>query len=230
MQCCKHLIAAVLGAILSQQYANASWDLTADWNPPANPNVAWSYGEISGAGGSFTALAWVPGNYPNAVGLYGSLSGAFVYQNSAATPYYGIAPGQISIESDFGSAAVQWTAPATGNYNIAVTMGGTTAWENGPGYGNNFAQYAGLDINGNIQTPSSFVNNVMSWDINGVALTAGAAVDAYVINPGYANCGNTETTFRVTAVPEPTTLVAGALLLLPFGFSTLRILRRKQTA
>jgi hypothetical protein len=31
-------------------------------------------------------------------------------------------------------------------------------------------------------------------------------------------------------VPEPTTMVAGALLLLPFGASTLRILRRKQTA
>ena len=31
-------------------------------------------------------------------------------------------------------------------------------------------------------------------------------------------------------VPEPTTMVAGALLLLPFGASTLRMLRRKQTA
>jgi hypothetical protein len=35
-------------------------------------------------------------------------------------------------------------------------------------------------------------------------------------------------TFSV--VPEPTTMIAGALLLLPFGASTLRILRRKQTA
>ena len=31
----------------------------------------------------------------------------------------------------------------------------------------------------------------------------------------------------VTAVPEPTTCIAGALLLLPFGASTLRSLRRK---
>ena len=29
------------------------------------------------------------------------------------------------------------------------------------------------------------------------------------------------------AVPEPTTMIAGALLLLPFGLSTLRMLRRK---
>jgi hypothetical protein len=34
----------------------------------------------------------------------------------------------------------------------------------------------------------------------------------------------------VTAVPEPTTLISGALLLLPFGASTLRILRKRQGA
>jgi hypothetical protein len=33
--------------------------------------------------------------------------------------------------------------------------------------------------------------------------------------------------FQFTPVPEPTTMVAGALLLLPFGASTLRILRRR---
>ena len=33
--------------------------------------------------------------------------------------------------------------------------------------------------------------------------------------------------FQFSAVPEPTTMVAGALLLLPFGASTLRILRKR---
>lgn len=37
-------------------------------------------------------------------------------------------------------------------------------------------------------------------------------------------------TLSVTAVPEPTTMIAGALLLLPFGASTLRILRKNRTA
>ena len=38
--------------------------------------------------------------------------------------------------------------------------------------------------------------------------------------------------FAFSAVPEPTTMIAGALLLLPFGASTLRVLRRhrKQAA
>src|ERR1017187_516981 len=37
-------------------------------------------------------------------------------------------------------------------------------------------------------------------------------------------------TFKTIPVPEPTTMIAGALLLLPFGASTLRILRKRQTA
>jgi hypothetical protein len=35
---------------------------------------------------------------------------------------------------------------------------------------------------------------------------------------------------NVSVVPEPTTMVAGTMLLLPFAFSTVRILRRRQTA
>jgi hypothetical protein len=34
----------------------------------------------------------------------------------------------------------------------------------------------------------------------------------------------------LTPVPEPTTMLAGALLLLPFGASTLRVLRKTRTA
>jgi hypothetical protein len=36
--------------------------------------------------------------------------------------------------------------------------------------------------------------------------------------------------FHQTAVPEPSTVVAGALLLLPFGVSTLRILRKSKAS
>lgn len=37
-----------------------------------------------------------------------------------------------------------------------------------------------------------------------------------------------ETFFNVTPVPEPTTMIAGAMLLLPFGASTLRFMRNKR--
>jgi hypothetical protein len=42
--------------------------------------------------------------------------------------------------------------------------------------------------------------------------------------------GDIASTFDLAPVPEPTTMIAGALLLLPFGASTLRILRRNRTA
>lgn len=42
--------------------------------------------------------------------------------------------------------------------------------------------------------------------------------------------GTTPTYTPGTPVPEPTTMVAGALLLLPFGASTIRVLRRNKSA
>lgn len=42
--------------------------------------------------------------------------------------------------------------------------------------------------------------------------------------------GTVASTLDLAPVPEPTTMIAGALLLLPFGASTLRILRRNRTA
>jgi hypothetical protein len=191
-------------------YANV-WDLAADWNPPANPNGPWSYGQISGAGGTFTPLPWTSFVTDHTAGYYGEAGKAEgnVSQNTASWANYGINPGQIYLESDYGSAAVQWTAPATGHYEIVVAMGGTTSPETGPQgqdadqYGNYFAQYAGLDVNGVIQT-GSFANNVMSWSLD-LTLTGGSTIDAYVINPGYANGGSTQTEFTVTSIPDSNT-------------------------
>ena len=82
-------------------------------------------------------------------------------------------------------------------------------------------------------------------DIDGLNFYAGGInYNLSVYNPftstgGYydaanANLGNgatlTEVTLTLTAVPEPTTMIAGALLLLPLGASTLRILRKSRMA
>jgi hypothetical protein len=49
------------------------------------------------------------------------------------------------------------------------------------------------------------------------------------VSTGDGNNGNPATGFA-SAVPEPTTMVAGALLLLPFGASTMRFIRKNRTA
>ena len=162
-----------------------------------------------------------------ATGTYGDgngYDGAFVYQNATGSAGYGIANGQVSLESDWGNAAAQWTAPSTGVYDIAAAIGGTTATEvnaiTGTGYGNNFAQYAGLNISGVSQT-GSFVNNVYSWAFTDVSLLAGQTIDAYVINPGYANGGNTATELTITEVPDGG-LTAGFLGGVLVGLGALR--------
>jgi hypothetical protein len=55
----------------------------------------------------------------------------------------------------------------------------------------------------------------------------GLAVNS--IHGGFITISQVTQSFH-QAVPEPTTIIAGALLLLPFGASTLRILRKNRTA
>ena len=50
---------------------------------------------------------------------------------------------------------------------------------------------------------------------------------SYVLHGGLAVCGAAISDVALTAVPEPSTYIAGVLLLLPFGVSSLRSLRRK---
>ena len=81
--------------------------------------------------------------------------------------------------------------------------------------------------------------STIHWDYIGTSLTGGGTYgDILVVLTGmtgseFAN-GSIQDTYsqniQILAVPEPTTMVAGALLLLPFGASTLRILRKNRTA
>ena len=136
----------------------------------------------------------------------------FIYQNQAAVLDFGIAPGKVSLESDWGNAAVRWTAPSTGTYAFTVAVGGTLA--SGPGgFGNNFAQYAGVKVNGADAAADSFAGNLKQWAFT-VSLLAGATVDTFVRNPGFAAGGNTQTEISISVVPEP---ADGLLLALGFG-------------
>jgi hypothetical protein len=72
-----------------------------------------------------------------------------------------------------------------------------------------------------------WVNHSFLW----TALSTTAAFNAIYDNNTVAQ-GNDFALddLSLVAVPEPTTMIAGALLLLPFGASTLRMLRKRQAA
>ena len=64
----------------------------------------------------------------------------------------------------------------------------------------------------------------------GVGSSAGINYHAFADDVTLAFGANSTTYNFEVPVPEPTTMIAGALLLLPFGASTLRMLRKNRTA
>jgi hypothetical protein len=74
------------------------------------------------------------------------------------------------------------------------------------------------------------VGNAWWPDPDQAAMDATAAwMLGLTITGSYSILGNSGSD-SVTVVPEPTTMIAGALLLLPFGISTIRRLRKSRTA
>lgn len=196
---------AIIGTTIVGASAMAqTWNLAGDYATNSNPNGQWQYGEY--VSGSFSPLAWNAGTNSYGVGAAGN---AFVYQNTSGSLAYGIQNGEISLESDWGNAAVRWTAPSAGTYDFIISTGGLLA-NAGGGYGNNFALDGDVKVNGSSQTFTGSTSNgvikVKNW-VFSQSLNAGQTVDVVVMNPGFANGGNTQTKFAVTqAVPEPASM------------------------
>jgi hypothetical protein len=74
------------------------------------------------------------------------------------------------------------------------------------------------------------LGNSLAFTGNNPQFTSSGGDGSWAIG-GYGNVGgNLEVDFSYTPVPEPTTMVAGVMLLLPFGASTLRMLRKSRAA
>jgi hypothetical protein len=75
---------------------------------------------------------------------------------------------------------------------------------------------------------AAWINTILFNKFGGnLATWQGNAVNFYGVQVMNLTSGTTKNQDLLVAVPEPTTMIAGALLLLPFGASTLRMLRRK---
>ncbi|HZZ42062.1 MAG TPA: hypothetical protein VFE58_03930 [Tepidisphaeraceae bacterium] len=202
-----HAIMAAAPLFLAATTFAQSWSLANDFNGVDNPNGVWSYGYRDS--GSFVSFGTGSGSG------YGSGYLA-ISKNTAATPGYGIDPGQIALEADGGTPDARFIAQFASTYHFALDIGGTEAGEGG-GYGNHDAQNAGLLINGT-PVPGTYdpATNTYSWSFD-QSLSPGDTVDAYV-GAGFGG-GNTQAIFNIS-VPEPASL---SLLLTPALF-----LRRKR--
>jgi hypothetical protein len=114
-------------------------------------------------------------------------------------------------------ANVGWGTPASWiNYNGGVIGA----------FGNSWWAVHGTDPNS-----PDYYTGVTQGDINGLAGDMLAYQTYWTGEVQYQDADGTHTMdLQLNLVPEPTTMMAGALLLLPFGASTLRILRKARTA
>lgn len=144
------------------------------------------------------------------------------------------ASGQISATANpdgsyFATAGTLTVAPGgglvAGTYSLLNTGPGYAVWwcpTGGGGFGYNNLVYPGanpfLDGNGLMFVSADGNTGVNLW---------GNGVNSYTEmgKPPWLGINGTATLTAV--VPEPTTLLAGALMALPFGASVVRVLRRK---
>jgi hypothetical protein len=211
------VVACPLAAFVAETQAQ-TWDLAHDFSLASNPNGPWSYGARDSSGLTLCTdsrtmlwstglfLGWTFGDVP------------CVLLNAGSAQNFGIAAGHASLECDYLTPDARWTAPFDGAYHITLLIGSTDI--DGPdGGGDRHVAGAHLEINGALQAADSFVDNVKTWNRD-VFLEQGDIVDAWVAEA--FQYGNTDTTFTITAIPDPTTLSALALIATPL------VLRRRR--
>jgi hypothetical protein len=212
-----------IGAAATLVCASASaqtWDAGTDWLPPSNPYQVWSYGEYN-TQGTFEPLAWDVSNTEYDWDYTPGLGGA-VWKDTAGYAELGVNAGQLSLDSAYGTAVVQFSAPTTGDYSFDIAIGGSTQPENG-GQGNSLALNGFVAVAGTTVYRTSFVNNIKLWTFT-TPLTAGQAVDASVTANGVPGEANTALSFSVDAVPEPASFLA-----LGLGAAGLLARRKRQS-
>jgi len=217
------------------------YDAAADFSATSNPTGVWAYGWSQTLGSAFNldtaknpdllgvsgVVQWQGNQPPGADGnpsVFENTTGSTVQVGSITMQANSLAfhpgsGGQYSV--------VQFTAPSAGDYLISATfqgddsVGPTTTGVNVL-VGGNSVFTSIIDGFG----PSS----AKSLGSTLVSLSQNETVDFTVVLNGKFDYDSTGLQASVTSVPEPTTMIAGALLLLPFGASTLRILRKRQVA
>jgi len=246
MNNCKfRIIIGIVAAALSPIAASATivYDAAAGFSSSSNPSGVWSYGWSQTLGGSVTLDTDVQNLAPGVVQWRGDLSGdgnPSVFENTTASvASFGsisMQPGTLAFHPGSGGqySIVQFTAPAAGTYEISATFQGDDVDRTSTGV---FV----LANNSLIAGDSGYVNGFglgTGPTFNSlVHLSIGETVDFAVDYNGGPTGRNgqfyndsTGLSATITAVPEPTTMVAGAMLLLPFGMSALRRLRKSRAA
>lgn len=106
-------------------------------------------------------------------------------------------------------------------------MNGSTVWSSaGPFSGNAFSLKATGGLQVNYFLTAGQIANSLTYTFT----AAGADTITFQDLTGFDSNAGWIDNVRISAVPEPTTVIAGALLLLPLGASAIRFVRRNRGA
>jgi hypothetical protein len=166
------------------------------------------------------------GNSPQGAGtpIWTGPSSTFVDNGSfqtvtVTTPGLSLAPGNwfIGLYATDGNGASHWGL-ASLNSHLADNGGGGFNFNNGPVVGtwDDFSDFGDLAFSASLS--SGNLSTIGSWDGSTTVQPWGAPLSTAVYGQ----------TLVVPPVPEPSTFIAGALMLLPFGAQVIRRLRNRQ--
>jgi hypothetical protein len=222
----KKSLAAALGVsvVLAGQatFASLITIVNPSFESPSEPNTY-----SSGGAGNLTAITGWTISGPGSAGVWNLVG---TYAGYIATPPDGSQVGYIN-----GLATVSQTlgvdlTPNT-TYDLSIWVGGRT--DNpflNPGSAYSISLLGGANI---LSSVNPIVPPTGGWTELSTTYTTGPSVTpATPLGIAITSIGS-QLDFddvKVTAVPEPTTIISGAMLLLPFGSRALRQLRKKSNS
>jgi hypothetical protein len=124
-------------------------------------------------------------------------------------------------------------APISQSFTVGTAGAYNLTWFDNTfiGYGSSYAVFVLDSSSGTIATSTFSFSGTTSWNARLLSMTLGSG--SYTLKFAPSGNPNVDTlldnvSLDAVAVPEPTTMIAGVLLLLPFGVSTLRALRQRR--
>ncbi len=176
----------------------ASWNILADYSTTNNPNGVWSYDRKWTVGGTAADVMTVP---------WGT-SGWYLGNVGNGGPSIQGGGGEWAKNNGNGYPAIRWTAPTNGVFDVDGSFAGIDD--------------RGMDslvyvvVNGTIDYSDHITayQQTKSFQLNSIALSAGAPIDFVVVWNGgvYSEYSWTLAAATISAVPEP-----ASALLLSFG-------------
>jgi hypothetical protein len=223
------VFAVVVAVCATAASAGTVWDAVADFSGASNPNGAWSYGYGVGPiwGGAFD-LGWVDATGGGWTRSQGGAPDYSPYMAANLTDTAGTYPAHsLNLSSGTGGddyhCLVRWTAPADGWYQVDSVYAMMS-------YADGSYWTGEMDVTTAVNGVAVFADKVSGFDYSGYYgvpewptyepgpksatgtyyLLAGNTVD-FAAGIGWINAGSDFANVggcKVTAVPEPSTLVA----------------------